>query len=76
MTNITIELSPEDIRALKARTGKRSASAALKAWVANADSARTVKQLRTALADSIAEEVAGKGRRFRSGREAVRWLGS
>ena len=76
MTNITIELSPEDIRALKARTGKRSASAALKAWVANADTVRTVKQLRAALAPSIAEETAARGRRFKSGREAVRWLGN
>ena len=69
MTNITIQLSPEDIRALKVRTGKRSASAALKAWIANADATRTTEQLRAALAQSGKEETAGKGRRFKSGRE-------
>lgn len=76
MTNITITLSPEDVRALKVRTGKRSASAALKAWIASADPTHTVEQLRSALTQSGKEEVAGKGRRFKSGREAVRWLES
>ncbi len=76
MTNITITLSPDDIRALKVRTGKRSASAALKAWVANADPTHSLEQLRVALADSIKEETAGKGRRAKSGREAIRWLES
>jgi hypothetical protein len=74
MTDITITLSPEDIRALKVRTGKRSASAALKAWVANADPTRTAEQLRSALAQSIKEESTGKGRHARSGKEAIRWL--
>lgn len=76
MTNITITLSPEDVRALKVRTGKRSTSAALKAWIANADPTHTVEQLRAALAQSGKEETAGKGRRFKSGREAIRWLES
>jgi len=29
-----------------------------------------------ALKDSLTEEAAGKGRRFRTGREAIRWLDS
>lgn len=74
MTSITIQLSPEEIRALKERTGKRTAGAALKAWVANADAQYTVLQLRSALAESAKEEAAGKGRRFKTGREAMRWL--
>jgi hypothetical protein len=32
MTNVTVQLSDREIAALKARTGKRSAAAALKAW--------------------------------------------
>lgn len=75
-TNITIQLTPKDIRVLKARTGKRSAGAALKAWVANADPTHTAEELRAALAQSLKEESTGKGRRFTSGREAIRWLES
>ncbi|MGE0115931.1 MAG: hypothetical protein AB7T07_13740 [Steroidobacteraceae bacterium] len=76
MTHITIQLSPKEVKALKLRTGKRSADAALKAWIASADPAHTIEQLRAALAQSIKEETAGKGRRFKSGREAIRWLES
>jgi hypothetical protein len=36
MTNATVQLSDQEIAALKARTGKRSAAAALKAWAARA----------------------------------------
>lgn len=75
-TNVTIQLTPKDIRVLKARTGKRSAGAALKAWIANADPEHTTQELRAALTQSIKEESTGKGRRFTSGREAVRWLES
>jgi len=46
----------------------------LKAWIANADPTHTLVQLRAALAQSGKEETAGKGRRFKSGREAIRWL--
>ncbi len=76
MTDITITLSAEDIRALKTRTGKRSAGAALKAWIVSADPTCTAEQLRAALLQSTKEESAGKGRRVKSGREAIRWLES
>jgi hypothetical protein len=75
-THITVELSRDDVRALKRRTGKKTANAALKAWVANADTRYTHTQLKSALAKSLAEESKGKGRRFKSGREAIRWLES
>jgi hypothetical protein len=76
MTNVTVQLSDREIAALKARTGKRSAAAALKAWAVRANSKRSAVELRTALKDSLKEEAVGKGRRFRSGREAIRWLES
>jgi hypothetical protein len=76
MTSVTIQSSPEEIRRLKLRTGKRTADAALKAWIASAGSHRTVEHLRMALAQSRKEEAEGKGRRFRSGRDALRWLES
>jgi hypothetical protein len=76
MTHITVQLSSQEVRALKNRTGKRTAGAALKAWIANADTAHTTAQLRSALTQSMKEESEGKGRRFKSGREAVRWLES
>lgn len=75
MTTIVIELSPEDEKALKARTGKRGA-AAVREWIARANMERTSKQLKVALTHSRREEAAGKGRRFKSGREAIRWLES
>ena len=56
MTSVTIQLSEQEIKALKARTGKRNVEAALKG--------------------SLKEEAAGKGKHFRSGREAIRWLAS
>ena len=76
MTNVMIELSPKEIHTLKMRTGKRTVGAALKAWIASADAHRTNEQLRAALAQSVIEEAEGKGRRFKSGRDAVRWLES
>jgi hypothetical protein len=72
MTSVTIQLSEREIKALKARTGKRNVEAALKAWAARANAERTVLELRTALK----EDTAGKGKHFRSGREAIRWLES
>ncbi len=72
MTNVTVQLSDREIEALKARTGKRSAAAALKAWAARANAKRSAAELRAALRDSSA----GKGRHFASGREAIRWLES
>jgi hypothetical protein len=65
-----------EIKALKGRTGKRNAEAALKAWAARASAERTSADLRAALKESLQEEAAGKGKRFRSGREAIRWLES
>jgi len=73
-TNLTVELSPGEIRALKQRTGKRTASAALKAWISRANPTQTVAALKSALRQSMKEEALGKGRRFKSGRDAVRWL--
>lgn len=75
MTNVTVQLSDREIEALKARTGKRSAAAALKAWAARANAKRAVADLRAALKDSTKEEATGKGR-FGGGREAIRWLES
>lgn len=74
MTNVTVQLSDREIEALKARTGKRSAAAALKAWAARARAKHSAAELRRALKDSLKEEAAAEGRRFASGREAIRWL--
>ena len=76
MTSVTVQLTEQEIKALKARTGKRNAETALKAWAARANAERTSAELREALRESLQEEAAGKGRRFRSGREAIRWLES
>jgi hypothetical protein len=76
MTNVTVQLSDREIEALKARTGKRSAEAALKAWAARANARHSAAELRAALKESLEEEAAGKGRSFASGREAIRWLES
>jgi hypothetical protein len=43
---------------------------------ARADARRSAAELRAALKDSLEEETAGKGRRFDSAREAIRWLES
>lgn len=76
MINVTVQLSDREIEALKARTGKRNAATALKAWAARANAKRSAAELRAALKDSLEEEAAGKGRSFGSGREAIRWLES
>jgi hypothetical protein len=76
MTNVTVQLSKPEIHALKARTGKRNAAAALKAWAARASAKRSAAELRAALKDSLKEEAAGKGRRFDGGRDAIQWLES
>jgi hypothetical protein len=76
MTSVTIQLNEQEIKALKDRTGKRNAEAALKAWAGRANAERTSASLRAALKESLQEETAGKGARFRSGREAIRWLES
>jgi hypothetical protein len=74
MTSVTIQLAEQEIKALKARTGKRNAASALKAWAARANREHTMAELRTALKQSLKEEIAGKGKSFHSGREAIRWL--
>jgi hypothetical protein len=76
MTSVTVRLTDREIKMLKARTGERDASAALKAWVTRANPKRSTAELRTALRESLKEEAAGKGRTFRSGCEAIRWLGN
>ena len=76
MTNVTVQLSDREIEALKARTGRRSAAAALKAWAARANATHSAAELRAAIRESLEEEAAGKGRGFGSGREAIRWLES
>ena len=74
--SFTVQLSDREIKALKVRTGKRSAAAALKAWASRANAKRSAAELRATLKDSLEEEAAGKGRRFDSAREAVRWVRS
>lgn len=76
MTTITIELTAQEVSALKARTGKRTPTAALRAWVGKADESRSAAEIRAALQNSSKEESQGKGRRFKAGRDAIKWLGS
>lgn len=64
------------LRRRSTRTGKRSAAPALAAWAARANAKRSAAELRAVLKNSLKEETAGKGRRFGSGREAIRWLES
>lgn len=76
MTSVTVRLTDREIKMLKARTGEKDASAAVKAWVSRANPKRSTAELRAALRESLKEEAAGKGRTFQSGREAMRWLGN
>ena len=76
MTSVTVRLTDREIKMLKARTGERDAPSALKAWVSRANPKRSTAELRSALRESLKEETAGKGKAFRSSREAMRWLGS
>ena len=76
MTSVTVQLSDQEIKTLTARTGEGNAEAALKAWVVRANPKRSSTALRAALKQSLKEETAGKGQRFRSGREAIRWFES
>ncbi len=50
------------------------AAGALKAWAACVNTMRSAEELRGALNDSLKEEAAYKGRCFKSGRKAIRWL--
>ena len=76
MTTVTVQLSGQEIKTLKARTGERNAEAALKAWVTHANPKHSSAALRAALKESLKEETGGKGQRFHNGREAIRWLES
>ena len=76
MTTVTVRLTDREIKMLKARTGERDASPALKAWVTRANPKRSTAELRAALKESLREEAAGKGRSFQSGQETMRWLGN
>ena len=73
---VTVQLSDQEIKTLKARTGERNAEEALKARVIRASPKRSSAALRAALKGSLKEETAGKGQRLRSGREAIQWLES
>jgi hypothetical protein len=75
MTSVTVQLSKRQIDALKARTGKRNAQAALKAWAERADLKRSAAKLRASLRESI-RDASAEGRRFKSAREAMHWLDS
>ena len=75
MTDVTVRLNDREIKMLKARTGERDASAALKASLMCANPKRSTAELRAVLKESRKEEAAGQGRNFRSGREALCWLG-
>lgn len=74
MTTVTVRLTDREIKMLKARTGEGDAAAALKAWVAFANPKHSIAELRAAMKESMNEETEGRGRSFRSGREAMRWL--
>jgi hypothetical protein len=75
VATVTVQLSDQEIKTLKARTGERNAGAALKTWVTRANPKHSSAALRAALKESLKQETAaGKGQRFRGGREAVRWL--
>jgi hypothetical protein len=76
VTRVTVQLSDQDVKMLKERTGKTNAEAALKAWITHADPKRSSAQLRASLRESMTEEARGKGRAFGSGREAIRRLES
>ena len=73
MTSVTVQLTGQEIKALKGRTGKKNAEAPLKAWAASANAERTSGDLREALKEALQEGRCRKGRRFRIGREAIRW---
>jgi len=47
---------------------------AQKEWIESASTECSVAELKAALKESRKEEAAGKGRRFESGRVAMRWL--
>jgi len=76
MTSVTVRLTDRELKMLKARTGEKDASAAVKAWITWANPRSSAAQLRAALRQSLKEEAESRGQRFRSGREAMRWLES
>ena len=76
ITSVTVRLTDRELKMLKARTGEKDASAAVKARITRANPRRSTAQLRAALRQSLKQETAGKGRRFRSGGEPMRWLES
>lgn len=76
MTTLTIKLSPAEITAMKACTGRATADEALRAWVRSATPRPTAAQIRRALTPSSREFAAGKSRRFKTARAAMEWLES
>jgi hypothetical protein len=53
VTTVTVQLSDQEIKTLKARTGERNAEAALKAWIVRANPKRSAAALRAALKESL-----------------------
>jgi len=56
MTSVTVRLTDREIKMLKARTGEKDASAAVKAWITRANPKRSTAQLRAALKQSLKDE--------------------
>ena len=76
-TSTTVRKTNDPVRTLlqdETLCTERDASAAVKAWITRANPRGSTAQLRAALRELLKEETASKGRRFRSGREAMRWL--
>jgi len=75
MTSVTVHLSEsrnQDAQGTHRRTGS---GAALKAWVDRANPKRTAADSKLRC-ESHEGRSRGQGRRFLSGREAIRWLES
>lgn len=74
MTTITIELTPDQAKSLKARMGKRTVAAAAQAAIEHM--AITPVQYERALRQSMKEEREGKTKTFSSAAEMMKWLES
>jgi hypothetical protein len=60
--------------ALMERTGQRTPGKALIAWINAAKTSHSAAEIKAAIQKSSEEDKAGRGRRFKTAREAVRWL--
>ena len=70
--NLVTEKSRRSRRAQASEAPQRHSRLGLLAQMRSAQ----LRNSEAALKDSLKEEAAGKGRRFSSGREAIRWLES